>query len=356
MTIAAIGKDLKDINELAETTGNKVVSAIKEAAHKTGVDFTYLLQKAQTESSLNPTAKAKGSSATGLYQFVGQTWLDTLDKHAAAMGRADIADAIQHTSSGKAYVADPAKRQEIMDLRKDPTLSACMAAALTQDNASCLKAQLGNDTKVGGTELYLAHFLGAGGASDLLEKLKTNPNAPAAGILPQAAAANHNVFYSSGGRALSVKEVYDRFAAKFGNSDTPVLADNGTTTLDGTTLGGMDVNATGEQAQKLATQIAMNSLIGGTGIANNFGNKSGSSMGSDLSLGLNLPAGMGGTGSSGSVYPAGYNPVGQLASANNISADGKVYSFNSGAAVDSNSFFYTMWLANEKSGSGLRSL
>ena len=49
------------------TKNEKVTKHIKFAADKTGVDFDYLLQTAKRESSLNINAKAKTSSATGLF-------------------------------------------------------------------------------------------------------------------------------------------------------------------------------------------------------------------------------------------------------------------------------------------------
>jgi len=54
---------------------NRVVSAIKEAAEKTGAGFDYLLRTARRESSLQPAAQASTSSARGLYQFIDSTWL-----------------------------------------------------------------------------------------------------------------------------------------------------------------------------------------------------------------------------------------------------------------------------------------
>ena len=52
-----------------------VVEALREGARETGAGFDYLLRTAQRESSLTPTAKARTSSATGLFQFVEQTWI-----------------------------------------------------------------------------------------------------------------------------------------------------------------------------------------------------------------------------------------------------------------------------------------
>jgi len=46
--------------------GGQVRSAIAKAAQRTGVDFDYLLAQARIESSLNPNAKARTSSAAGL--------------------------------------------------------------------------------------------------------------------------------------------------------------------------------------------------------------------------------------------------------------------------------------------------
>jgi len=48
----------------------QVSSAIARAAAATGVDFAYLLGQAQRESALNPTAHARHSSASGLFQFI----------------------------------------------------------------------------------------------------------------------------------------------------------------------------------------------------------------------------------------------------------------------------------------------
>ena len=50
-----------------------VRGAIARASESTGVDFDYLLAQARLESGLNPDAKARSSSATGLYQFIDST-------------------------------------------------------------------------------------------------------------------------------------------------------------------------------------------------------------------------------------------------------------------------------------------
>ena len=193
-----------------------VVAAIQHASQRTGVDFNYLLAKAKTESSFNPDAKAKTSSATGLYQFTDKTWLEMVRQHGSECGIGQYADAI----NGDCKVSDSATRTQILNLRKDPSISAYMAAQFTKSNQETLEAN--TDGRVGKTELYLAHFLGAGGATSFLNAFEKNPNQSAANIVPEAAAANENVFYSKNGSALSLKQIYDRFASKF-NETSPAF-------------------------------------------------------------------------------------------------------------------------------------
>jgi hypothetical protein len=61
--------------EAATAAANRtdVLAAIKQASADTGSDFNYLLDTAMRESSLKPQAKSNTSSASRLFQFVGQT-------------------------------------------------------------------------------------------------------------------------------------------------------------------------------------------------------------------------------------------------------------------------------------------
>lgn len=172
--------------------------AIARAAQATGVDFNYLLAQARIESGLNPAARATTSSAAGLYQFTGSTWLSMLDKHGAAYGLPGMSD-------------NSAARSQLLALRADPELSAMMAGELAGENREYLTGQLGREPDH--SELYLAHFLGAEGAGRFLGALATNPGQSAAALLPKAAAANHAIFFGSGG-ARSVGEVMDLLRGK----------------------------------------------------------------------------------------------------------------------------------------------
>lgn len=184
----------------------RVTGAIRDAARVTGAGFEYLLNTALRESNLNPNAKAKTSSATGLFQFIDQTWLGTMKQSGASLGYGKYADAIGKTSSGRYVVKDPAMRDQIFALRKDPTANALMAGAFANSNAKVLTDRLGRKPSDG--ELYMAHFLGASGAARFIRAAEANPNAKAASFFPRAAHANSSIFYDKAGAARSLKQVY----------------------------------------------------------------------------------------------------------------------------------------------------
>jgi hypothetical protein len=192
----------------------RVGAAIQLASARTGVDFNYLLGQARIESGLNPNARARTSSATGLFQFIDQTWLGTVRQHGAEHGLGWAADAIRRAPNGRYYVPDAATRQAILDLRRQPEAASAMAAEFASDNGRYLQSRLGRPAEP--VDLYLAHFLGAGGAARFLRAHDSNPNSPAAAALPAAARANRAVFYNRDGSARSFAQIRERFASRIG--------------------------------------------------------------------------------------------------------------------------------------------
>jgi hypothetical protein len=188
------------------TPAHNVTGAIRQAAGKTGTSFDYLLATAQVESGFNPTASASTSSAKGLFQFIDQTWLGTMKEAGASLGYGAYADAITKTPSGRYEVSSPALNSEILNLRHDPTANAAMAGAFTKHNGDVLSERLGRAPSEG--ELYMAHFLGPGGASKLIAMAESSPNASAVSAFPNAAASNRPIFYDRQGGARSVSQVY----------------------------------------------------------------------------------------------------------------------------------------------------
>ena len=204
-----IGPDNPAQAALYKDVSPGIVNSVKAASRRTGVDFAYLMAKAAVESDFDADAEAKDSSARGLYQFTSGTWLDMVKAHGAEYGLGQEAEAL------KAGTLGDAAKARLLEKRDDPRLSAAMAGEYARSNADRLQAALGR--KPGPTELYLAHFLGAGGAVTFLKGLDDNAAAPAAPSLPAAAAANEAVFYRNG-RPQSYRAIYDRFSEKLASA------------------------------------------------------------------------------------------------------------------------------------------
>ncbi|MDD3021695.1 MAG: transglycosylase SLT domain-containing protein [Alphaproteobacteria bacterium] len=198
-----------NLEALKSKAGAKIASAIQTASTKTGVDFSYLLQQAQVESSFKSDAKAGTSSATGLYQFIDSTWLSMVNRYGDKYGLSQYADQI--SDAGK--VSSKQTKSEILSLRNNPEICSLMAGELASENKNYLENCVGGD--IGSTELYMAHFMGPGGAGKFLKALRSDPTASAADAFPQAAAANKNVFYTKSGQEKSLAEVYAFFDNKF---------------------------------------------------------------------------------------------------------------------------------------------
>jgi len=188
-----------------------VRAAIARASQSTGVDFDYLLAQAKLESGLDPDARARTSSATGLYQFIDSTWLRTMDRHGDKYGLGWASDRIGPDGG----VGDRGTRDQLLSLRYDADVSALMAAELARDNTDGLRGFLGREPE--SAELYLAHFLGLGGAQKFLGAYRTDAGQSAAALMPRAAGANRPIFYDNG-RERSVAEVMSLMQTKVANA------------------------------------------------------------------------------------------------------------------------------------------
>jgi len=212
---------------LAHTIDPTILHSIQRASQATATDFGLLMAQASQESGFRANAKSATSSAAGLYQFIDSTWLDMVRRFGAKYGAGHYAQQIGQDNNGKAVV-DPALRKKILDLRQDPTLSAALAGEYTKLNQAEVERALGH--KLQRADLYMAHFLGASGASAFLKAVETKGNVAAADLLPDAASANKGLFFDAQtGQARTVADIYHSLASKIEKvaSDLAGLATTG---------------------------------------------------------------------------------------------------------------------------------
>ncbi len=135
--------------------------------------------------------------AYGRYQFTPQTWLGV---------------AIQHPELGldKTNILDPAKQDQAMK-------------ALTADNAAALQK---SGLEVTPENLFMLHFLGAGGGPKFLKALQADPSANAAALFPLETRYNPTIFHDPAGRPRSLGEVYGLMTKSFGG-EAPAQPGNG---------------------------------------------------------------------------------------------------------------------------------
>src|SRR5690242_2704676 len=126
--------------EAANATSDKsqIIAALRQASAETGSDFHYLLGTAMRESGLKTHAQASTSSACGLFQFVGQTWLGLVKEHGAKYGLGAYANAISKDGDGHFRVEDANARQAILALRNDPKVASLMAGEFANSSKSAL--------------------------------------------------------------------------------------------------------------------------------------------------------------------------------------------------------------------------
>jgi hypothetical protein len=188
-----------------------LVDTIVRAGRVVGADPTLLMAVADKESSFSTAVQAKTSSATGLYQFIEQTWLGVISEFGGRHGL--VAEARLIGRSGRQFtVSEPAERQRILDLRREPYISALLAAEMLKRDTLRLEKALGRHLT--GGEIYLIHFLGPDAAQTFIETMEETPGTKAAELLPRPAQANRPIFYAEAGgetKTLSVSEVHKKF-------------------------------------------------------------------------------------------------------------------------------------------------
>ena len=194
-----------------------VVAAIRLSSVRTGVEFSYLMELAAVESAFNPVAEAPGSSAAGLYQFTHDTWLNSIKSHGDKYGLGSYAAQVEYTvdrrGNRRPRIANQAVYRHVLALRKNPRVSAIMAAESVRENLSRLSSRF--EQTPSRTELYLTHFLGPAGAVSFIKALNEQPDSFASEMFPTAARNNKSIFHAKSSSPRTVNEVYQVFSRKF---------------------------------------------------------------------------------------------------------------------------------------------
>lgn len=137
----------KFVDPLAQRATVAVAAVVSTGGQEGSAAVEALVNKIiKVESAGNARAKNPLSTATGLGQFIESTWLRMMRDY-----RPDLARSMS--------------RAELLELRFDPALSREMVRNLAREGEAYLRSR-GHTITPG--NLYLCHFLGAGGAAKAL--------------------------------------------------------------------------------------------------------------------------------------------------------------------------------------------
>lgn len=201
----------RDAVPLANTTWDNpevppaVLDAIQSAARESGVDPHLLAAIAWRESRFDPNARSQQSSAKGLLQFTTGTWLQMVRDYGSQHNVADYAAAIHTTRSGDLVVSGQQTRDDILQLRNDPILSAKLAAENMIRQRALLQTQL--KRRMRPADLYLIHVLGPTGATRFLTAVAKHPTASSLDVASLTVMRNAGLL-ARDGKPLTVANTY----------------------------------------------------------------------------------------------------------------------------------------------------
>ena len=170
----------KPMPKSKEETKQQIAAFSKETKTPAPVLQTF----AAIESSMNPDPKKTGtSSAAGAFQFLKGTWQEVLRKYGAKYGLGPNASP------------------------KDLRAATLMASEYIEQNKRAISSAKPSPNTA---DLYMAHFLGAGGARTFF---KANPGENASRVMPKAARSNPGIFKDNG-KELTIAQVYQNIVKK----------------------------------------------------------------------------------------------------------------------------------------------
>jgi hypothetical protein len=195
-------------------------------------DFYHTAMMHESGGKNIPNSAGGWGAAGGYYQFTPPTWASVRAAHPELKLPANVADANQDQQTAAYH-------------------------QLVNTNVQALQ---GANLPINDKNIFMASFLGGGGATKFLTAMNQNPGASAADLFPAEAKANPTVFYANG-KPRSLNDVYALQTGQFGTSNTTGFGPNAT---PGTTLNSSPVAAGGPAASPAtpATQTAGTTLPG----------------------------------------------------------------------------------------------
>lgn len=141
-------------------------------------------QLIQAESGGDPNAKAKTSTASGLFQITDPTWESLVNRYGAQEG---------------------VSREDRGNLEAEEK----MLDRLVQENTQSFQKSF--KRKPNNTELYAMHFLGVGNGKRIVKLKDKSPNLKASDVFKAASKTNRPIFYKNNGRGekRTIQEVYE---------------------------------------------------------------------------------------------------------------------------------------------------
>lgn len=208
----------------------KSVAAAITAKMASTTNYNFTLS--HHESRSDPQAVNKDTDATGMWQFLQQTWLGQLATNGVQYAP-ELAQLISYVPNknpkkfGKWVVNDPEMKQKILDMRKDPAVSTIIHNELTDENPREYKRRTGQTLAL--SERYHVHFLGVSGFIELKKQLARDPDQLAINVFPDIVGPNKPVFYKDKihGKWVhprTLAEVYDFFYQKTKTTQPLVIA------------------------------------------------------------------------------------------------------------------------------------
>jgi hypothetical protein len=144
-----------------------------------------------------------------MFQFNEDAWLDAIRIYGPKHGLTGYASLLKLEDDGTTAVSDRARRR-VLDLRRDVSVSAAMAAETMVGERGQLEDDLGLPTRP--ADLYFRHLLGPVGSRRFLPAVAATPSLSSDQFLGRIARGNPIIFYRDG-NPLSIGEAYANVAA-----------------------------------------------------------------------------------------------------------------------------------------------